>query len=277
MTGVSEGPPPAEVLVDRMAAALVTHEPGWRLPRHTALARRYNVSTSEIEAALDELAARHIIRRLPDGQLYRSSPVEYLIPIEGVPGLASRADPMGGQIVCRGRQASMRQVSEDVAWVLGVGPAEPVGVVRVQWSAGSEPAAFTTTYLPADLAAPLIGAGPGSPGGVSLALNSAAAAAGVPGQPGELAGEPGAVHVVVELPPPKVARSLHLAAGQPAVLVTVRFDDPQQGRPVALTVAAFRPDLFRIVVQTAGPASAATRPGAHFPSTWANADREFEH
>jgi hypothetical protein len=29
------------VLADRIAAALLHHEPGWRLPRHTALARRY--------------------------------------------------------------------------------------------------------------------------------------------------------------------------------------------------------------------------------------------
>ena len=40
------------VLADRMAAALVHREPGWRLPRRTALARRYNVSLTEIDAAL---------------------------------------------------------------------------------------------------------------------------------------------------------------------------------------------------------------------------------
>src|SRR6266567_6322451 len=89
------GPPrsSAGVLADRLAAALVHHEPGWRLPRHSALARRYNVSTAEIDAAVDELVTRHLIRRLPDGQLYRVSPAEYFIPIEGVPGLTSHADP----------------------------------------------------------------------------------------------------------------------------------------------------------------------------------------
>src|SRR5712691_5428075 len=69
----ANGPPrsSAGVLADRLAAALVHHEPGWRLPRHTALARRYNVSTAQIDAALGELAAGRLIRRLPDGQLYR--------------------------------------------------------------------------------------------------------------------------------------------------------------------------------------------------------------
>ena len=41
----------ATVLADRMAAALVHREPGWRLPRRTALARRYNVGLTEIGRA----------------------------------------------------------------------------------------------------------------------------------------------------------------------------------------------------------------------------------
>jgi len=40
------------VLADRIAAALVHREPGWRLPRRSALARRYNVSIAEIDAAI---------------------------------------------------------------------------------------------------------------------------------------------------------------------------------------------------------------------------------
>ena len=55
------------VLADRMAAALVHREPGWRLPRRTALARRYNVSLTEIDAALGDLSRRSLVRRLPDG------------------------------------------------------------------------------------------------------------------------------------------------------------------------------------------------------------------
>ena len=55
------------VLADRMAAALVHREPGWQLPRRSALARRYNVSMAEIDAAIVELTRRSLIRRLPDG------------------------------------------------------------------------------------------------------------------------------------------------------------------------------------------------------------------
>src|SRR5690348_18312920 len=102
--GTRGRPAAAAVLADRLAAALVHHEPGWRLPRLTALARRYCVSAAEVGAAVDELAARHLVRRLPDGQVYRASPAEYWVPLAGVPGLESHVDPMGGQLVCKHRQ-----------------------------------------------------------------------------------------------------------------------------------------------------------------------------
>src|SRR6266487_2758533 len=66
--------PAAEVLADRLAVALVHHEPGWRLPRHTVLARRYSVSTAEIDAAISALVSRHLIRRLPTGRCTGSVP-----------------------------------------------------------------------------------------------------------------------------------------------------------------------------------------------------------
>ena len=118
--------PAAAVLADRLAAALVHHEPGWRLPRLTALARRYSVSSSEIDAAIDELAARHLVRRLPDGQVYRASPAEYRVPLEGVFGLTSHADPMGGQLACKSRHTTMRRPPEDIGRSLGLPPGEPV-------------------------------------------------------------------------------------------------------------------------------------------------------
>src|SRR5947207_6247112 len=84
-SGVAEDRGPLRattVLADRMAAALVHREPGWRLPRRTALARRYNVSLTEIDAALGDLARRSLVLRLPDGQLYRASPADYWLPVE---------------------------------------------------------------------------------------------------------------------------------------------------------------------------------------------------
>src|SRR5689334_25117758 len=93
--GPRRRPAAAAVLADRLAAALVHHEPGWRLPRLTALARRYSVSSAEIDAAIDELAARPLVRPLPDGEVYPVSPAEYWVPLERVFGLVSHVEPRG--------------------------------------------------------------------------------------------------------------------------------------------------------------------------------------
>jgi DNA-binding GntR family transcriptional regulator len=268
---------PTEVLADRIAAELVHHEPGWRLPRHTALARRYDVSTAEVDVALDELAARHLIRRMPDGQLYRVSPVEYLIPLEGVPGLGTLADPMGSQFVCQNRQASLREVPGDIGWALRVPPADQVGVIRTQWTAYGQPAAFCTTYLIRDIAASLLDAGEGSFTAVSMALLPIPVSAAAPDETGDVAaiGKPGSVQLEMRPPPPSLARRLLLAAGQPAVLVTTRFDDLEKRRPVALTIAVFRPDLFRIVVQAVERPLAEGGDGS-LAGAWAHAIGDLE-
>ena len=90
--------------------------------------------------------------------------------------------------------------------------------------------------LPAD---PLLGAGPPP--------------AGLPGNPlpagGNGAGLARALQIEMALPPPSVARSLRLSAGELVATVTVSFEDPDAHSPVALTTAMLRPDLFRIVVQ----------------------------
>ena len=138
----------AGILADRIAAALVHREPGWRLPRRSALARRYNVSLGEIDVAIGDLTRRSLVRQLPDGQLYRASPAEYWIPVEGAVGLGTRLDPMGSAITCQARHASLREAPQDVAWALGLPFGAFVQVVRCVWVADGAPAATSTAYLP---------------------------------------------------------------------------------------------------------------------------------
>jgi DNA-binding GntR family transcriptional regulator len=280
----------ASVLADRLAAALVHHEPGWRLPRHSALARRYNVSSAEIDAAVDELVGRHMVRRLADGQLYRASPAEYVIGIEGVPGLTTYVDTMGGEFTCRGRQLTWRLPPEDIAWALGQPSDQQVCLVRLLWTGGGEPAALCTTYIPGDLAsrANLVNAAPLP---ATLNLLQVAAVAGIPQQsaaeptdgvppsPGSppaelLAGSPAALHIELQAPPPSVARSLRLTAGQPALMITVRFAESGTDRPVALTIAVLRPDMFRIIVQTPQPPLPVGGGGS--ADSWAHAAEGWE-
>jgi DNA-binding GntR family transcriptional regulator len=258
------------VLADRLAAALVHHEPGWRLPRHSALARRYSVSTAEIDVAVDELVSRHLVRRLADGQLYRASPAEYIIGLEGVPGLVSFVDAMGGEFLCRNRQVSWRQPPEDISWALRLDSGEPVCVVRFMWTAGGEPAAFCTTFVPGDIAGrPAASSSEPLPSALSLVQLS-----GIDGDPTTITGVPAALHIELQAPPPSVARSLRLSAGQPAMMVTVRFDDPSLRRPVALTTAVLRADMFRVVLQSPEPPLPAD--GGSMAVSWTEAAEDWE-
>jgi DNA-binding GntR family transcriptional regulator len=242
------GPPRSavSVLADRLAAALVHHEPGWRLPRHSALARRYSVSSAEIDAAIDELIGRHLVRRLADGQLYRASPAEYVIGLEGVQGLASYVDAMGGDLACRSRQVSWRTPPEDVIWALRLPAAKTVCVVRLLWTVGGEPAALSTTYVPAELAGQPEANADGDPLPSVLSLLQMTGDA----HGSSVVGLPSALYVELQAPPPSVARSLRLSAGQPAMMITIRFDNAALGRPVALTIAMLRADMFRLVLDS---------------------------
>jgi DNA-binding GntR family transcriptional regulator len=234
----------ASVLADRIAAALVHREPGWRLPRRSALARRYNVSVAEIDTAIGELTRRSLIRRLPDGQLYRASPAEYLIPVEGIGGLSTRLDPMGGEIACQARHVSQRAAPQDVAWALGVEGDAPVRIVRCVWAAGAEPVAISTAYVPEAVADKMVGQDLES---FEATLRSIPAQA-----PQANPAYARAVDLELAPPPPSVARSLRLVPGQPAMSVTIRFDDPATRAPVGLTVVILKPDQFRVVVEIGG-------------------------
>jgi DNA-binding GntR family transcriptional regulator len=249
----------AGVLADRMAAALLHHEPGWRLPRHTALARRYNVTTAEIDAAIDLLARRHLLTRLPDGHVFRTSPAEYRLTLEGLPGLATRVDPMGGQLACKSRNIARRRAAEDVARVLGTPPGQDLLTVRCLWTVGGEPAAYTVSYLSPEME---------SLTGEQLAESSVASLS-LP------ASRPRAFQLDFQAPAPSVARTLRLPAGAPAATLTVRFEDGSHPGGLALTVAVLRPELFRIVVESSdipGPTVGPDGP----PGGWTDALGRWE-
>lgn len=257
--GRADRNPPAAVavLTDRLAAVLVQHEPGWRLPRLTALARRFNVSMAEIDAAMANLAARHLIRRLPNGQIYRASPAEYWIPLEGVSGLISHVDPMGGQLACSSRHAIRQPPAEEIGQSLGLAPGERALAIRSLWTVGGEPAALATSYLTGQFANKL---------GISLeslSTGEEAAIDGVekegllppetfpfpwaPARPG--GPQPGGIQIEMGPPPASAARTLRLGVGESATMVTLSITDPGTATPGGLTITILRPELFRVVIE----------------------------
>jgi hypothetical protein len=256
----------AGLLADRIAATLVHHEPGWRLPQPSALARRYNVNVGEMHAAVDLLVSRQLVRRSADGRLYRSSPAEYLIHLEGATRLGTRVNPKGGRLTCLSYGMSWQPAPDDAAAALGITPGEPVCALRLTWALNDMPAAVLTTYLTGQLAHPavpvdwLTAAGEG---GVLPLSPPAAPYREITGSRGDCM--PHAATLQMEPSPPSLARTLRLLPGQLTVLVTVVFGGGSGQYPAALTVAALRPDMFRIVLETAQPAAAEGRPQRGWP------------
>jgi hypothetical protein len=181
--------------------------------------------------------------------LYRASPAHYLIPVQGVTQLGAQVDPMGNEVTRRDRKVSWRRVPEDIARALGIAQSESAcAVVRCHWAVNGETAAISTTYLTRDTASRI---GPAAGLGVSEVVDFPLRDGLRSPAQADVAMAPVAVNVEVGPPPSSLARGLRLAPGQPAALVTVRYDDLASSEPSALMVAALRTDLFRIVVTAA--------------------------
>ena len=245
------------MLVGRLTALIMDHEPGWRLPRRSQLVHRFEATPEEIDDAVTELARRNMIRQTVDGQAYRASPAEHLITLDGLPFLGSRIDPMGNALKCAGRNVLHRAIPEPVARSLRLPPGTPTCAVQTTWDMDGAIAAVSTTYLPAHLAAVLIPAQDSQPGPAAT-MNPVPS----PFAPDTLAARPGALYLEVQAPPKGAARILRLHPTEPAITVTVRLDDPA-GAPVALTVAVLHAARFRIALETPeGPLTSASAAAA---------------
>jgi DNA-binding GntR family transcriptional regulator len=239
------------VLTERIAASVLLHEPGWRLPRPSVLASRHRVPVEDIFRALDELATRHVIRRLPDGQFLRSSPADYLIPLEGIAGLGTVVDPMGARLACRRYRVTRQRPEEELRRTLRIQPGHSVLVLELEWTSEGRPAAVTRTYLAEYLAAQYEQtdwiAAETSRG--IWPMPPAADDTATPRMPWADC-RPRAIAIEMRAPPKRTADKLGLAPGQIAIDVRLRFDDTSSNRPGAITVAALRADIFRIALES---------------------------
>ncbi len=247
---------PRGVLTNRLAAALVNHEPGWRLPRLSVLAKQYETTSDLLAEAISDLIARGLIRRTPEGQLCRASPAHYVLPFGGsLPDLQARAVPAGGDLGIKSRSVSVHPVRDDIEWALQISSHEPASILQLLWTVGGQPAAITATYLAPKQAESLIthvDAAEADTIRVVLPLTPLEAGTGQNVDRHSCL-VPSALHTEMQQPPRWAAQALGLTACQRAVLITTRYDDARDGRPVALTVAVLRPELFRITIASGQP------------------------
>jgi Bacterial regulatory proteins, gntR family len=257
-----------DVLTLRIAAATLHNDPGWLLPRPSTLARRYGVSTAAVRAALDELAALHVLRRSGDGRYSRSGPADYLLAITCMSGIGIRIRLLSGELACRSLVASRHSVRDDVERVLQMTSGEVACVLRTLWTADEVPAAARITTVVPGLATrfavptcPQQPAGDHSTAGYNVLPPPLPGAHGDTG-PGIRADQfrPGAITVETQPPPPWAARGLNLQPGEPASIITIRIDERASARPAALAVTVARADLFKVTAASAGWQQAARIP-----------------
>jgi DNA-binding GntR family transcriptional regulator len=253
----SERPDPREhpdqpapgTLVARLAKAFGGHEPGWRLPRRSDLARRYHVTMAEIDAAITALADRCVVRETADGHACLASPADFLLTLDQLPCLGSRIDPMGAPLECARRTTVHRTVPEEITRALGMPRGAAVHTVQTSWSTAGKPSAVATTYVPGRLTAQLMPALTEQDDPAAGLNPVLAPRSGCP------LGSPAARLIDIQPPPRWAARMLRLGPGDPAITLTVRLDDPAIGVPVALTTAILHPARFRVVAEAPLPAA----------------------
>jgi DNA-binding GntR family transcriptional regulator len=240
------------VLAQRIAGSLVHHEPGWRVPRFSVLARHFGVTTEQVAAAVDQLADRRLVRRQPDGRFSRLSPAVYHIPLSGQACLRTAVVPISGALTCRAKAINEERLRDDVAWALGASAGDAGCVLRLQFAADDEPAAVSATYVTAAFGSVLDKlAGVEPPellpfGGYEPAADRRGARS---------------VQLEMQQPPAGVAGLIHLAPGEKAIMITARVDERAAGGPAALTVAVLRPDRFRVTIGSGDTPLPASRDG----------------
>jgi DNA-binding GntR family transcriptional regulator len=245
--------PKLGVLAARIATTVARHDPGWRLPRMSVLARRFGVKPREVAAAVSQLADLHLVRRMPDSRYIRVSPAEYHIPFPATAGLLARVTPIGGALECRAMSIGRPDLRDDVAKALGASAGDEGCSLRLQFTVADEPAAVSTTYAIASRR-PLIEklAASERPGLLPFAdLQFPADGSVLTAAVGATSPDLGASHRAVQLefqqPSPGIASLLRLRAGDKAIAITATGggDDP------TLTTAILRADSFRVTIESA--------------------------
>jgi len=195
----------------------------------------------------------------------------------GLHGLRARADPVGGDLTIKGRSVSVHPVRDDIKCVLQMASDEPARILQLVWAVGGEPAAITATYLAPQLAESLISElDPVEPDGMCAVLPLTPLAGG---EGRDVAGPswllPRALHTETQQPPRWAAQALGLTACQRAVMISTRYDDLRDGRPVALTIAVLRPDLLRVTIASSGQPILASDSG-EVSSGWNHVDGDWD-
>ncbi len=234
-------------LADALEDELDEQLPGARVPSEHELARLHGISRLTARAVLDELEARHVVRRSQGRGTFVARRVDYVISHD-VPPSWTAAVRAGG-VSARSVTESIAVVLEPPGWALEsleLTPGEQVLELRRLRMLVEQPAlgpvACGTTYL----AAPLVP-------GLGEALARCESLHVALEQTYGLAPARGYLRAELDRMPADAAHRMGLRGRPEAIALSGRTDSRRRGRPIEVTRSWLRADVFRLVMEIGPP------------------------
>jgi GntR family transcriptional regulator len=227
----------AVVLADSLHQMLGQLPPGSRAPSEHELAQRHGVNRLTARAVLQELEARHVVRRRQGAPTYVVRRYDYLVSASLPPSWTTAVREAGGEPVNATESIEVVPASEDVAHGLGLTVNDPVILLRRLRFVDGLLAGAADSWLPADLV-------PGLPEVLSANGSLHQVLEDVYG----LDVARSRLRVDVDLAPPEVATRLQLRAPRDVIHLHSCCVSRRRDRPVEFMHSWLRADVFRLVI-----------------------------
>lgn len=235
---LTQGEPAYLALANQVEALVSTLAPGHRLPSENQLAAEHGVSRLTARAALQELEARFLVRRVKGAGTFVARRIDLRLGLD-MSWSASDAIRRAGEVPRRS-VVSIRTRRPAVAVRDALDLDVDERTVSVSWTdsiAGEVTAAYGVTHVPSEVA----------PDIADHLVDTTAEAALVDVY--DLAPTRAWARAELVVVPVEVAPQLDLD-GRPLVWsLETCHHEPRLGRPIALSHTWLRPDVFRVAVE----------------------------
>lgn len=225
-------------VADTLAEDVARASAGARVPSEHEIAARFDLNRLTARAALQELERRHLVHRVKGHGTYVARRIDYTIGPAGSPSWSETVRAAGGNP--RTELESIRRARPTVAVAkkLGLDDGQRVWKVSRLRFVDERLAGCADTFVPVELAPDLSAQLP--PGGsLTATLADHYGAAPVRGD----------YRAELQLPPPRIERRLELDDRPWMLLAGGRTDCRRQKRPLEVSTAWLRADIFRLVLE----------------------------
>lgn len=225
-------------LADRLAAELVDHPPGSRVPSEHDISGRFGVGRAAARATLQELERRLLVRRVQGLGTFVNRRIDYVIAHDRRPSWHHTVTAAGARPRSIVREIGRHPLPADKAALLDI-PAGTMARRLVRQSYIDDLlASWTHEWLPEDLVVDL-----------DLAMHAVESLDEVLRQLARVEPVRAWCRVSLDVPPAEVLTELGIETSTPLWLVESLSRDAASGRALMCSSAWMRADAVRVVVE----------------------------